>query len=69
MEQIISEDIELGRDKIASQELWDRVEALGVEIPHNKAGEILRGLGITPTNSRKDYYSYALIRQNQRESE
>ena len=69
MEQIISEDMELGRDKVASKELWERVEKLGIEIPHNKAGEILRSMGIVPTNSRKDYYSYALIRQNQRESE
>jgi hypothetical protein len=67
--RIVSEDMELGRDKIASKELWERVERLGIKIPHNKAGGILRSMGIVPTNSKRDYYSYALIRQNQRGGE
>lgn len=68
IEQIINEDRELGRDKIATKEFWERIEARGIEIPHNKAGEILRGMGIVPTNSKHDYYSYALIFGSMRKS-
>lgn len=67
--EIVSEDIELGRDKVATNELWKRVEDRGITMPHNKAGEILRSMGIVHTNTRGDWYSYALIRQNQRENE
>jgi hypothetical protein len=69
LEQVISEDMELGRDKIATKEFWERIEAQGIDIPHNIAGEILRSMGIVHTNSKGNYYSYAMIRQNQRESE
>jgi hypothetical protein len=68
IEQIINEDMELGRDKIATKEFWKRIEARGIQIPHNVAGEILRSMGIVPTNSKCNYYSYALIWPNQRES-
>ena len=67
MEGIISEDMAMGKERIASVELWDRIKEQGIEIPHNKAGEILRGMGILPTNNQNKYYSYGLIRQNQRE--
>ena len=45
IEQIISEDLELGHDKIAARNLWERVEKRGIEIPHNKAGEIFEKHG------------------------
>ena len=69
IERIVSEDIELGRDKVASKELWERIKAQGIAIPHNVASEILRSMGIVPINSKRDYYSYAMIRQNQRKAE
>lgn len=68
VEEIVSEDIELGKSKIASKELWQRVADKGINMPHNKAGEILRSMGIAATNTRGNWYSYALIKQNQRES-
>ena len=69
VEQILSEDIELGCDRISSVDLWRRVEAQGVAIPHNKAGEVLRSMGVFPTNTKGNWYSYAPLRQNQRERE
>jgi hypothetical protein len=69
VEEIVSEEMALGNDQIATRDLWDRVEERGIEIPHNKAGEILRSMGIIKTNSKGEYYSFAVIRQNQRESE
>lgn len=66
--EIVSEDMELGRTKVAVKELWHRIEEKGVNMAHNKAGEILRSMGIVATNTQHQFYSYGLIKENQRES-
>ena len=63
--------MELGRDRVAAEEFSKRIEAQGIDILSRTVARenILRSMDIVHTNSKGNYYSYAMIRQNQRESE
>ena len=60
IERIVSEDMELGRAKIASKELFRRIAEQEVEIPFN-VETILKGMGFVKASDSGDCYSYAVI--------